>query len=133
VASKDVASTIHQSLSFGHTVVEVEVMCVSEGEVAAAEGKVGAVAAQLGLSPLVGTGVWPDRKCSPRHVIPVDSRNEGLQCGGERGRHHLAGPTLRASSRRTLGATAPRTCRFWSTRISSSRDYVTPSDGVFCS
>jgi hypothetical protein len=26
--------------------------------------------------------VGPDRKCSPRHVIPFVSSNESLQCGG---------------------------------------------------
>ena len=26
--------------------------------------------------------VGPDRLCSPRHVLPFRSRNEGLKCGG---------------------------------------------------
>jgi len=32
--------------------------------------------AYMSVSP-----VGPDKKCSPRHVSPFDSRNEGVQCG----------------------------------------------------
>ena len=26
-------------------------------------------------------GVWPGRSCSPRHVMPINSRNEVPKCG----------------------------------------------------
>lgn len=69
--SMDGASIDVDSASFGHTVVEVEVLCGDATEVPAAEEKVRAVAAKLALTDVGATGGKLEtylRKNCPKHL-----------------------------------------------------------------
>ena len=67
----DGASIDVDAATFGHTVVEVEVMCADKEQVAAAEKAVGEVAEKLGLRPLADSGgkleTYIRQKC-PKHL-----------------------------------------------------------------
>jgi thiamine-triphosphatase len=69
--SLDGASIDVDCASFGHTVVEVEVLCGDANEVPAAEEKVNAVAAKLKLTEIGATGGKLEtflRKNCPKHL-----------------------------------------------------------------
>ena len=75
--SLDGAAIDVDSASFGHTVVEVEVLCGDAGEVPAAEALVRAVAAKLALTDVGATGgkleTYLRRNC-PKHLETLVER-----------------------------------------------------------
>ena len=75
--SLDGASIDFDHASFGHSVVEVEVMCERAEQVEDAEKKVEEVAAKLGLEPLTETGGKLEtfiRKNCPKHLAVLVSK-----------------------------------------------------------